>query len=98
MKVTHLLTVTALALGGVTAAAAPVQAAPLADVLVVEGGAPCPVGYGEIVQLDQTTVCYDVNVPYYKLVTDGKPCNSSYGDNYTEYSVLDYVRVCLKWQ
>lgn len=97
MKIARLLTAAAV-VAGALAVATPAEAHPL-DVIVVENGAPCPATFGEIAQLADTTICLHVMtlVPDYKIVLDGKPCNDSYGDDYTEYSVLNYVRVCLHW-
>ena len=96
-KLAQLATVTAVAAGALVGVAAPAQAHPL-DVIVVENGAPCPSGYGEIAQIDKTTLCWHVRtlIPEYRLVTDGAPC-PTYPYPYTEYSVINYVRVCLYW-
>ena len=95
MKITHLLTAAALAGGSVVVAAAPAQAH-LLDVVLVEDAAPCPATYYEIAQLDQLTICYHLEVPEWKLVTDGAPCNT-YGDTgWTEYSVRNQVRLCVR--
>lgn len=97
MKIAHLLMAGVIAGGAVLFGAAPASAA-LADVIVVPNGAPCPSGYGEIAQLDQTTICYDLNIPEYKIITNGAPCSDWWGDTgWTEYSVLNTVRVCLRF-
>lgn len=97
MKLAHLLTATAVAAGAAAAAAAPAQAHPL-DARVVQNGGSCPSGFREVAQLGDTTICYHLeippppDVPEWKIVTDGAPC----GSGWTEYSVLNRVRVCVR--
>ena len=96
MKIAQVLTATALAAGAVTASAAPAQAH-LADVQVVSNGSDCGVDYIEIAQLDQVTVCLHTEVPEWRLVLNGAPCNEWWDTGWTEYSVLNTVRVCIRW-
>lgn len=97
MKLAHLLAAGAVAAGSVLFAATPAQAHTL-DVVVVPGGAPCPTGYDEVAQLDQTTICLHLDVPDYKIITDGRPCSDWSGDvGWTEYSVLNKVRLCVRF-
>ena len=97
MKFASLLAAGAVAAGSVLVAAAPAQAH-IVDVVTTDFGAPCPYGYGEIAQLGQLTVCLHLDVPDYKIITDGAPCRDYYYDNtWTEYSVLDTYRVCVRF-
>lgn len=101
MRLAHLLTATAVAAGAVVATAAPAQAHPL-DVVIVDGGASCPSRYAEIAQLDETTICWHVeipappDIPEWKIVTNGTPCNDPFDSGWTEYSVLNRVRLCVR--
>jgi hypothetical protein len=97
MRIAHLLATGAVAAGSILFAAAPAQAH-VVDVVTTDFGAPCPYGYREIAQLDRTTVCLHLDVPDYKIITDGSSCRDTYYDNtWTEYSVLDTFRVCVRF-
>ena len=89
MRVTQLAAAVAAAAAAVLTTATPASAH-LVDVTTGTNGT-CPSGYGELAQADQTTVCIHVLVPDATVVTTGAPCPFGY----TEYSVLNFYRVCV---
>lgn len=97
MTITRLLASCAVAACAVLSAAAPANAADaeLAVVLLVPGGA-CPAGTVEVARSAQATVCYHVEGLDWKLLVDGSPCDTDGDPSWTEYSVLDTYRVCVR--
>ena len=89
MRLTRVLTATAVATAALFAAAAPASAHPV-DVLTTTTGS-CPAGYAEIAQVGSYAACLHLSIPDHKVYIDGTPCPSGYA----EYSVLDFYRVCI---
>ncbi|HEV2891010.1 MAG TPA: hypothetical protein VGX28_11615 [Frankiaceae bacterium] len=97
MTIARLLTACAVAGGAVLFAAAPADAdVAVAVALVVPGGAGCPAGYSEVARSDRATLCYHVEDPDWKLLVDGSPCGTAGDTGWTEYAVLDTVRLCVR--
>lgn len=90
MRLTRTLPLAAaVATAAVVAVPAPASAH-LVDVTTSTSGY-CPADYVEVLQAGSTVVCLHYLIPRYQIQTTGNPCASGY----TEYSVLDYYRLCL---
>lgn len=51
----------------------------------------CPSDYVEVARAGSTVVCVHYLLPRWRVIVDGNDC--PYG--YSEYSVLDFYRVCV---